>query len=440
MPPISADIFAKEFKAEPYWWDDAPPQACAPDLPNQADLVIVGAGFCGLGAARRALELGAKPVVLDAGAIAGGASSRSGAMLSAGQKFLLNGTSAQLGADLIAALTAAHAEAFDHVRGLAATCGAPGELFQPSGRLFLAAVPKDLDRFAGHARILSELAGLAVSVLGPQDLQREIDTRHYHGGLLVEAFGGLHPSRFALALLRDVQERGAIVRSHTAATCVRRERAGFIVRTLSGDIRTPHVLFATNAYTDGALAWVRQRVAPVGSYMIATEAIGREAVGALMPTRRMYSDTKRNLWYFRPSPDGTRILFGARPGLMPGLPEHAAPLLHRSLVQIFPCLAGVKLSHAWTGSVAMTRSHLQHIGQRGGCWFAVGCNGSGVGIMPWLGRLAIERMLGARALPTVFERLPFSRLPNVAGRPWYVPAAAGAFGLMDWLDRRQAGL
>lgn len=437
---MPADIFARDFKAEPYWWDDAAPQTRTSPLPGQADLVIVGGGFCGLGAARRALELGAKPVVLDAGAIAGGASSRSGAMLSAGQKFLLNGTSEQLGADLIEALTAAHAEAFDHVRALAAAYGAPGELFQPSGRLFLAAVPKDLDRFAGHARILSDLAGLTASVLGPQDLQREIHTRHYHGGLLVEDFGGLYPSRFACALLKDVEGRGAIVRSHTAVSTVRRAGDGFIVRTPAGDIRTPHVLFATNAYTDSAQTWVRQRVAQVGSYMIATEAIGREAVSALMPTRRMYSDTKRNLWYFRPSPDGTRILFGARPGLIPGVPERAAPLLHRSLAQIFPSLAGVKVSHAWTGSVAMTRSHLQHLGQREGCWFAVGCNGSGVGIMPWLGRLAVERMLGARATPTVFERLPFGRLPNLAGRPWYVPAAAGAFGLMDWLDRRQAGL
>ncbi|MBS7701820.1 NAD(P)/FAD-dependent oxidoreductase [Chelatococcus asaccharovorans] len=439
MVDTSGDIFAGDFKASPYWWDAAAPLICTPDLPEEADLVIVGAGFCGLGAARRALELGVTPVVLDAGPISGGASSRSGAMLSGGQKFLINGTADQLGAELLGALTAAHAEAFDYVQRLAGS-GSLGEVLQRSGRLFLAAVPKDLARFAGHARIMSELAGVSARVLGPDDVRQEIDTRHYHGGLLVEAFGGLHPSKFAVALAQDLQQRGAILRSHTKVRAARRDGDRFLVRTSAGDVRARHVLFATNAYTDDAMASVRRRLAPVGSYMIATEAIGREAVDALMPARRMYSDSKRNLWYFRPSPDGERILFGARPGLVPGSPERAAPLLHRFLTRVFPSLAEVRISHAWTGAVAMTRSHLQHIGQRGGCWFAVGCNGSGVGIMPWLGHLAVERMLGTRTTPTVFERLPFGWLPNLAGRPWYVPVAAGAFGFMDWLDRRQAGL
>ncbi len=436
---MSGSIFTSDFKDTPYWWEDAPPFQASADLPAQADMVIIGAGLCGLSAARRALELGVTPLVLDAGPIAGGASSRSGAMLSSGQKLVINGTAGGLDQQMLTELTKAHSDAFDYVRGLSIS-GEFGEVFQPSGRLFLASVPRDLERFSSHARILSDMAGVTAHVLGADELRAEINTRHYHGGMLVEAFGGLHPSKLAVGLARSLERQGVLLRSHTPAHSVGRDVNGLLVRTPAGDVQTRHVLFATNAYTDGALPAVRRRLAAVGSFMIATAPLGRETLDALMPTRRMYSDTKRNLWYFRPSPDGSRILFGARPGLFPGAPRTAAHRLHDYLAQVFPSLAQVQISHAWTGSVAMTRSHLQHIGQRDGCWFAVGCNGSGVAIMPWLGRLAIERMLGARSTPTVFERTPFHRLPNIGGRPWYVPVAAGAFGAMDWLDRRQAGL
>jgi gamma-glutamylputrescine oxidase len=436
---MSGDIFADDFKVAPYWWEDAAPFHVTASLPDEAELLIVGAGFCGLGAARRALELGIRPVVLDSQAIAGGASSRSGAMVSSGQKFLITGASAGLDSDVLSDLTSAHAEAFGHVRALASSLDMEG-VFQASGRLFLAAVPQHMRRFGELARRLSEAGGLTTRVLGRQDLSAEIASSHYHGGLLVEEFGGLHPARFAMALARDVARRGAILRSQTAVKSVRREGNGYRVRTSAGDMRAREVLFATNAYTDGSLPSVRRRLASVGSYMLATAPLAPGMVDALMPGRRMFSDSKRNLWYFRPTPDGTRILFGARPGLSPRDPETAARLLHRYLTRVWPELAEVRISHAWTGAVAMTRSHLQHIGQHEGGWFAVGCNGSGAAIMPWLGRLAVERMLGERTTPTVFERLPFTRLPNAGGWPWYVPLAAGAFGFMDWLDRTQAGL
>ena len=48
----------------------------------------------------------------------------------------------------------------------------------------------------------------------------------------------------------------------------------------------------------------------------------------------------------------------------------------------FPTLAGTRVSHVWTGNVAMTRSDLPGIGQRDGIWFALGCNGSGMALMP----------------------------------------------------------
>ncbi|MCO6187614.1 FAD-binding oxidoreductase [Rhizobium sp. L1K21] len=436
---MSGDIFTNDFKSEPYWWENARPFSTDEDLPHEADLVIVGAGICGLSAARRAIELGACPLVLDAGAIGGGASSRSGAMVSSGQKLLISGAARALGSDAVTELSQAHADAFEYVRTLTTTGGISAS-FRETGRLFLAALPRDLEQFASHARILSDAAGVTARTVSREELRCEIDSDLYHGGLLVEEFGGLNPAMLVQSLARDVEGRGGILRSHVRVEGIARSGADHVVKTSKGSIKARHVLFATNGYTDAALTSLRRRIAPVGSYMIATEELGNDRVAALMPKVRMYSDTKRNLWFFRPSPDNKRILFGARPGLFPNTPEMAAGYLHRFLSRVFPALENVRISHAWTGTIAMTRRHIQHIGQREGVWFAVGCNGSGIAIMPWLGRLTIERMLGNLTQPSVFERISFGVLPNIGGTPWYVPFAAGYFSFADWLDRKRAGL
>ena len=86
----TASPFHPDFRAEPYWWEAAPPEeARAEPLPASAALVVVGSGFAGLSAALEAGRAGASVAVLDAGPLGGGASSRSGGMVSSGQKLVL---------------------------------------------------------------------------------------------------------------------------------------------------------------------------------------------------------------------------------------------------------------------------------------------------------------------------------------------------------------
>ena len=80
----------------------------------------------------------------------------------------------------------------------------------------------------------------------------------------------------------------------------------------------------------------------------------------------------------------------------------------RELRAIFPSLGDAQVSHAWTGNVAMTRSDLPGIGQRDGIWYALGCNGSGVAMMPHLGRKLALKVCGS---PKAEPRSTTYRLP-----------------------------
>jgi len=142
------------------------------------------------------------------------------------------------------------------------------------------------------------------------------------------------------------------------------------------------------------------------------------------------------LHYYRLSPDGKRVIFGGRARFtdIPG--ELRARLLHAALVERMPEMADIKVTHTWQGNVAFTYDALPHAGELDGLHFVLGCNGSGVSMMPFLG----DR-LGKAIVGRLHGRLPFgdAQLPPIplySGDPWFLPAIGGAFRALDWYDER----
>jgi glycine/D-amino acid oxidase-like deaminating enzyme len=196
---------------------------------------------------------------------------------------------------------------------------------------------------------------------------------------------------------------------------------------------------ATNGYTGGALPWHRRRLVPVASYMVATEAIGLERVEAVLPRRRVYGDTKKILYYFRPSPDGERVLFGGRATLSDTDPRIGAAWLHKHLVHLLPQLRGVRISHGWKGNVAFAFDMMPHVGVQDGVHHALGCNGSGVVTMTHLGTVAARMMLGGDNRASAFSRLPMPTMPLYTGRPWFMPVVTGWYRLKDFASGWRVG-
>src|SRR6202165_6277471 len=75
-------------KEENYWLETVttPPVQSARDLPDSIDVAVVGAGYCGLSAARTLAKRGVKVAVLEAETFGWGASSRNGGMGLTGMK------------------------------------------------------------------------------------------------------------------------------------------------------------------------------------------------------------------------------------------------------------------------------------------------------------------------------------------------------------------
>jgi glycine/D-amino acid oxidase-like deaminating enzyme len=288
--------------------------------------------------------------------------------------------------------------------------------------------------------IIAELSGLP-AYLVPRSRQREeLASDHYHGGYVSEAGGLLHPAKYAAGLRRVAHQAGARLVSGVRVTGIAPSGSGFSVSVGGRRIRAAAVLVATNGYSHersrgGAFPWLARRMVPITSYIVATEEIGENRVRDLFPTMRAVSDTRNLLNYFRPSPDGKRILWGGRARLTETTVEFTAPILHRFMTDVIPSLGQVKLTHAWKGNVGFTFDFIPHLGRHDGIHYAAGCQGSGVAMMSWLGHNAALEVAGRPSGAFALAQLPFPSRPGYTGHPWFLPIVGEWYRLRDKLER-----
>ncbi len=423
---------------EPYWWDDAPLRVL-PEQPVQAasDLVIVGAGYAGLSAALVAVRAGRSVQVFDRMIAGEGASSRNGGIASGNLAVSLQKMIKTLGRERAVAI---YREGITARLGLAAFIEHEGIAcdYAPVGRFTGATSRKDYDGLGRTADLINRHLDLAAYVVSRQQQHREIGTDYYFGGLVRPDIGGLHPAKFNAGLLAKVVAEGGIVHGETAVTGVVREGGKFDVGTARGCVRAGNVIVTTNGYTDQSNRWLRRRLIPIPSRMIATDPVAPEVMARLMPKRRMCGETNRLFHYFRPSPDGRRILLGGREGVFKDTPDAFADHLKADLNRIFPELTAVGISHSWSGNIAYNLDFLPRLFVRDGVRYAVGFCGSGVIWAWWLGRQAGLQAIGDRSAASLFNCDPPKALPLYNGRPWFLPLAIGWYGLQDRLKGRKS--
>ena len=306
--------------------------------------------------------------------------------------------------------------------------------FQRKGRIHAAHSPRDYEDLARDAETLARKEGIEAHVVQPSDLRRELGTDVYHGGIVFPRHAALHPARYHRGLLAAALGAGASVLGGCAVLGIERGPGGFDVRTERGPIRARDVVVATNGYTGRATPWFRRRVIPIGSYIIATEPLPRDLVDRLFPSDRVATDTCKVVYYYRTSPDRTRILFGGRVSANETDPRVSGPRLHTDMCRIFPDLRGTRITHSWMGTVAYTFDELAHTGVHDGIHYAMGYCGSGVSMASYLGMRTGQKVLGLKEGATAFDGLPFPTRPLYAGNPWFLPPMVAWY---RWQDRRR---
>ena len=188
---------------------------------------------------------------------------------------------------------------------------------------------------------------------------------------------------------------------------------------------------ATNGYTGRSMPWLRRRIVPIPSQIVATDPIPKEVLDRLMPKRRMLGETRNLYHYFRPAPDDSRIVFGGRGGRADRRRIRKAQRLGTGLAQIFPELSGIGMTIAGSAYTGFTFDFMPKLVVRNGVHYAAGFCGSGVVWARWLGMKAAQSIVGNRPPETAFAAGDFATRPLYYGRPWFLPLMVGWYEVKD---------
>ena len=420
-----------------FWTDDCPRPADLPvtDAPSSVDVAVIGSGYTGLNAAMALAEHGARVAVLEAETIGWGASSRNGGMMTTGLKEDMPVIAKRVGLETARQFWAWALASIDHVAQTVADEGIDCAFGRP-GHLYLAYKPAHFEHMReAVAWYADNLDYHDMHALGPDELAPEIGSRAYHGAIVDTRAGAVHPARYVFGLAQAAARRGVSLVEHARVTQIQRTERGFRLVTPRGLVNATEVLVATNGYTGDVVPAVRNGVFPVGSYIITTAPLDPALQAELSPRGRMFFDSKNFLNYFRLTPDG-RMLFGGRHNLSPNLDVHASARMMRArMVEVFPQLADVPLSHTWRGRLGLTFDLMPHVGRlkdgpHQGVWYAYGFAGHGVSVASYLGA-EVGKVIAGAAEPSVMAatrqpRYFFTKYDRV-----YLPLVSSWFRLLD---------
>lgn len=410
------------------------------------DVAIVGAGFTGLWTAYylKQRDPDCRIAVLEATNVGFGASGRNGGWCSALLPMSLTSLARQHGVDAAKAMQRAMFDTVDEVGAVAKANGMAAQ-YTKGGWVQLAR------NHAQMARIRDGLDEAAAFGFTAPDFQ-EINSftarlicaaTDVVGGHFTPHCAAIHPGNLVRGLARLVEDRGVTIFEHSPVIAVEPGRA----RTAIGDVRAEVVVRATEAYT-ARLAGLRRTIAPVYSLMLATEPLPANLWATIgLHDRSTFSDARHLIIYGQRTADG-RLAFGGRgapyhwgSAIKPSFEQHRPTHdgLAAILVELFPSLADVAITHEWGGPLAIARDWQASVGldRQAGLAWAGGYVGDGVATTNLAGRTLADLIAGQ---VTELTRLPWVDhiSPKWEPEPFRWLGIHGASRLPARLDRAEA--
>lgn len=383
-------------KRIPFWTDHTlrPEAILTSEFPGEVDVAIIGSGYTGLNAALVLSVAGADVAVLEQGTIGCGASSTNGGLVSADLSGGMDAVEKAYGIQMAQKLWDWSVESCDFVEYLIKDNGIDCD-YHRNGKLRLAWKSEHLERSRRYSEYISNQFGYdGYYIVEGSDLQAEIGSPAYVGGVVDRYGAGLDPAKFVFGLARVASEKGARLLEKAKVTKVQRRNGRFHLETSQGKLLTKEVLLATNGYTTYLVPEARFGINPAGSSIIVTEPLSNDLQVEISPKGRVFVDSNNFLNYYRLTADG-RMAFGGRRNLSANIdPAKSARALRKRLSHVFPQLKDVPLTHVWAGKICLSFDRLPHIGRIGGVYYAYGYTGHGVASACHLGHEAGQLIAG----------------------------------------------
>ncbi len=372
----------------------APPAPSAASLKGdaKADVVVIGGGYTGLSSALTLAEAGRRVILLEAVDFGFGGAGRNVGLINGGMWVMPNDMPGVLGPVYGERVLELLGGAPLLVRETIGKYGIECEL-QTNGTLHCAVGEDGLKELEERHRQWSA-RGAPVQLLDAAETARRLGTSAYSGALFDSRAGTLQPLAYARGLAHAAQRAGVTLHAASRAETCERSGGGWRVATASGSVTADWVIVATDAYTTGPFAVVREEQVHLPYFNFATVPVPAGARPEILPNREGCWDTKEILSSFRMDKAG-RLVFGSVGALRnTGIAVHRA-WAKRSLKRIFPQLGNIEFEAEWYGKIGMTTDAVPrfHKFDERVIGFS-GYNGRGIAPGTIFGRTLAQHILG----------------------------------------------
>ncbi|KIC45602.1 oxidoreductase [Ruegeria sp. ANG-S4] len=327
-----------------------------------ADFAIVGAGFAGLSAARRLIQLhpNTKVVVLEAGRVAEGAAGRNSGFMIDLPHDLASDDYSGSGDDRT--MIELNRQAISFARSAVEDYGINPGFFDPAGKVNGAASDTAEAHNQSYAKHLASL-GEDSQVLDPQQMFELTGSRHYTSGLYTPGTIMLQPAGYIRGLANGLRSQDVQIYENSAVSSFVREGSGWKLRTDSGSVSTQRIILTVNGHLE-SFGIERDRLMQLFLFAAMTPELNADDLAKLggqprwgvTPSDPMGTTMRR----IDTGQGGNRIVTRTCAALRPGMVatakdlKRASKVMQRKFEQRFPQLAGIRMEYQWAGHLCLS--------------------------------------------------------------------------------------
>ncbi len=340
----------------------AQPPAVELDKDLTADVVVVGAGFAGLSAARRLTQLDpkARVVVLEAGRVAEGAAGRNSGFMIDLPHDLASDDYAGAGDDKT--MIALNRQAIAFARSAVEQYQIDRNFFDEVGKVNGAFGDTGHAHNVSYARHLETL-GENSEMLDPAQMRELTGSRHYQSGLFTPGTVMLQPAGYVRGLAAGLAGDDVAIFENSPVLGFEKSGSDWVVRTGKGTVSTGNVILTVNGHLE-SFGIERDRLMQLFLFASMTPELDAHALALLggqprwgvTPSDPMGTTMRR----IDTGQGGNRIVTRTCAALRPGMAAtssdlaRAAKVMQRKFDQRFPQLAGLRMEHQWAGHLCLS--------------------------------------------------------------------------------------
>lgn len=370
------------------------------------DVAIIGGGFTGQSAAQHLANAGVEVALIDADLFGNGASGRNGGQLGTGQRQWVEKLEKQYGFERTQALFDLSQEAKADVLKLHDQY----DIDFVKGQLSVAYRSREVKHYQKHIQMMQRYGYDDLCFMDKAETATCLGSSLYHAGIRDTGTGHVNPLKMVIALAKQAKISGAKLFEKTTALQIKQENDQYFVITPQGQIKTKHILLATNAYHLGLQKFIDHKIIAIRSYIGATPPVPDDL--SILMGGEAVDDSRFVVRYFRKTKDN-RLLFGGAENYNDQVPNDILQKIRQQMVQVYPRLNQTKFTHHWGGTVGITVERMPYVNEvLPNITYCGGYSGHGVMLAPFLGKLFAESILGNSARLDQFKQLKISSFPG----------------------------